>query len=215
MDRNTLPQSHVPTTISNRCQGKGRLRTVHDRKRQRAGRKNRQKQRNIDRCAPKRTNSGVRHVRIQAHRNRLSLQRSRHGIMGRFRFPQARRRYIATDRDILSVPTPRNRNRPIRPSSLAAPGSFRRTPASVSASKKRNRVSENKRSDTRQYRHHGIRTADQNNPFSYFALTFSNISTVIVSRFHVGDHPHSSRAQLSSIESGQLRAMFSLIGSTL
>lgn len=64
-------------------------------------------------------------------------------------------------------------------------------------------------------RHHGTRTADQNNPFSYFALTFSNISTVIVSRFHVGDHPHSSRAQLSSIESGQLRAMFSLIGSTL
>ena len=82
------------------------------------------------------------------------------------------------------------------------------------ASKKRNRVSENKRSDTR-HRHHGIRTADQNNPFSYFALTFSNISTVMVSRFHVGAHPHSSRAQLSSIESGQLRAMFSLIGSTL
>ena len=212
MYRNTLPQSHVPTAISNRCQGKGHLRTVHDRKRQRAGRKNRQKQRNIDRCAPKRTNSGVRHVRIQAHRNRLSLQRSRHGIMGRFRFPQARRRYIATDRHILSVPTPRNRNRPVHPSSFAAPSPFRRTPAS--ASKKRNRVSENKRSDTR-HRHHGIRTADQNNPFSYFALTFSNISTVMVSRFHVGDHPHSSRAQLSSIESGQLRAMFSLIGSTL
>ena len=163
---------------------------------------------------PKRTNSGVRHARIRAHRHRPSQQRSRHGIMGRFRFPQARR-YIATDRHILSVPTPRNRNRPVRPSSPAAPDPFRRTPASVSASKKRNRVSENKRSDTRQLRHHGIRTADQNNPFSYFALTFSNISTVMVSRFHVGDHPHSSRAQLSSIESGQLRAMFSLIGSTL
>lgn len=212
MDRNTLPQSHVPTAISNRCQGKGHLRTVHDRKRQRAERKNRQKQRNIDRCAPEAYELGVRHARIRAHRHRPSQQRSRHGIMGRFRFPQAR--YIATDRDILSVPTSRNRNRPARPSSPAAPGSFRRTPASVSASKKRNRVSENKRSDTR-HRHHGIRTADQNNPFSYFALTFSNISTVIVSRFHVGDHPHSSRAQLSSIESGQLRAMFSLIGSTL
>lgn len=162
---------------------------------------------------PKRTNSGVRHARIRAHRHRPSQQRSRHGIMGRFRFPQARR-YIATDRDILSVPTPRNRNRPVRPSSLAAP-------VHSVGHRRRSRLEKTKPGVGEQMfrhpavRHHGIRTADQNNPFSYFALTFSNISTVIVSRFHVGDHPHSSRAQLSSIESGQLRAMFSLIGSTL
>lgn len=202
------------TAIFHRCQGKGHLRTVHDRKRQRAERKNRQKQRNIDSLRP-------RSVRTQEYDTpeyeHTGTVRPSNGPGTELWEGSAFRRRDDILRQIeISYPF-RRLGTGIGPPARRRP----QPPVRSVGHRRRSRLEKTKPGVGEQMfrhpavRHHGIRTADQNNPFSYFALTFSNISTVMVSRFHVGDHPHSSRAQLSSIESGQLRAMFSLIGSTL
>ena len=54
----------------------------------------------------------------------------------------------------------------------------------------------------------------QISPFSFFSRTARSISSVMDFISHFGFQPHSSRAQVSSRLSGQLRAMDSLTGST-
>lgn len=56
--------------------------------------------------------------------------------------------------------------------------------------------------------------AYQINPLSFFSRTARSMSSVMDFISHFGFQPHSSRAQLSSRLSGQLRAMASFTGST-
>gem|GEM_PF-4559006 len=57
--------------------------------------------------------------------------------------------------------------------------------------------------------------ANYKRPLAFFSRIFSSISTDIEAKSHFGAQPHSSRAQVSSNELGQLRAILSFTGSTL